>query len=281
MTTIANPHQDLIHDAVLDYHGKRLATCSSDKLVKIFALSQQQQQLQATLKGHEGPVWQLGWAHPKFGSILASCSYDGKVLIWKEEASQWSIVAQHSHAASVNSISWAPVEYGAQLLCSSSDGTCSIIEFISDGSTKVTSWDAHKVGVNAATWGPVMDNVKRVVTGGCDNLVKIWNFVDDKWSEEATLEAHTDWVRDVAWSSSLLNKSYIATASQDRTVLIWTKRKDGIWQKKLLDKFPDVCWRVSWSLSGNVLAVSGGDNKITLWKEDLSGEWSKSGEVEQ
>lgn len=28
---------------------------------------------------HEGPVWQVAWAHPKFGNILASCSYDRKV----------------------------------------------------------------------------------------------------------------------------------------------------------------------------------------------------------
>ena len=33
---------------------------------------------------HEGPVWQVAWAHPKFGSILASCSYDGTVIIWQE-----------------------------------------------------------------------------------------------------------------------------------------------------------------------------------------------------
>jgi WD40 repeat protein len=26
----------------------------------------------------------LAWAHPSFGSILASCSFDGKVFIWKE-----------------------------------------------------------------------------------------------------------------------------------------------------------------------------------------------------
>lgn len=29
---------------------------------------------------HEGPVWQVSWAHPKYGSILASCSYDRKVM---------------------------------------------------------------------------------------------------------------------------------------------------------------------------------------------------------
>ena len=33
---------------------------------------------------HEGPVWEVCWAHPKFGVILASCGYDRKVIIWKE-----------------------------------------------------------------------------------------------------------------------------------------------------------------------------------------------------
>jgi protein transport protein SEC13 len=30
-------------------------------------------------------VWQVAWAHPKFGSYLASGSYDGSVIVWKEE----------------------------------------------------------------------------------------------------------------------------------------------------------------------------------------------------
>lgn len=44
------------------------------------------------------------------------------------------------------------------------------------------------------------------------------------------------------------------------------------WQSTVLT-FDAVLWRVSWSLSGNVLAVSGGDNKVSLWKENLKGEW--------
>ena len=32
-------------------------------------------------------------------------------------------------------------------------------------------------------------------------------------------------------------------------------------------------WRVSWSVTGNVLAVSGGDNKVHLFKETPEGEW--------
>lgn len=44
------------------------------------------------------------------------------------------------------------------------------------------------------------------------------------------------------------------------------------WSFKEL-RFESVLWRVSWSLSGNVLAVSQGDNKVSLWKENLKGEW--------
>jgi len=64
-------------------------------------------------------------------------------------------------------------------------------------------------------------------------------------------------------------------------VLIWTKdTPTTLWVKTALDpsltasqntpstpgKFPDVVWHVSWSLAGNILAVSCGDGKVTLWK---------------
>jgi protein transport protein SEC13 len=46
---------------------------------------------------HEGPVWEVEWLHPKFGNILASCSYDRKVIIWKEEnQNQWQIIYQYN-----------------------------------------------------------------------------------------------------------------------------------------------------------------------------------------
>ena len=45
---------------------------------------------------HEGPVWQVAWAHPMFGNILASCSYDRKVLIWKETNGAWEKLYEHS-----------------------------------------------------------------------------------------------------------------------------------------------------------------------------------------
>jgi protein transport protein SEC13 len=107
---------------------------------------------------HNSPVWQVAWAHPKYGHILASCSFDGKVLIWKEQqggsaVGGWIKIKEHTlHTASgnpefvvffsmgrkliihffslpVNSVAWAPHELGAILACASSDGKVSVLTF--------------------------------------------------------------------------------------------------------------------------------------------------------
>lgn len=162
---------------------------------------------------HEGPVWQVSWSHPKFGSLLASCSYDGKVYIWKENNGAWSKIKDHSiHSASgtsldhrsflttmlVNSISWAPHEYGLILACASSDGKVSILSYqgsfhliqlmyIEDGTWELNTLNAHSIGVNTVSWAPsvvpgalfapTVTNTHaplRFASGGCDNTIKLW-----------------------------------------------------------------------------------------------------------
>ncbi|KAJ2364146.1 GTPase-activating protein S13, partial [Coemansia sp. RSA 2611] len=305
-------HEDMIHDAQLDYYGKRLATCSSDGSIRVFDVSNQQQKFLEALKGHSGPVWQVAWAHPKFGSVLASCSYDGTVLVWKETVGAgFSVIHKHDkHQASVNAISWAPHELGPVLLCGSSDGKTSLLTFTEEGVWEVQMIrSAHATGVNAVSWAPVIAAgavtqpdaaqsaglVRQFATGGCDNNVKIWAYSDEKKSYDViqTLDGHGDWVRDVAYAPNIgLPRTYLASCSQDKHVYIWTQDAPSPtsaaagsppeWKRQQLSEpFPDVVWRVSWSMSGNVLAVSCGDNRITLWKENLKGEWECISEVNE
>jgi protein transport protein SEC13 len=136
-------------------------------------------------------------AHPKFGTLLASSSYDGKVLIWREQppsvqspggSGSWGKVFDFSlHTASVNMVSWAPHESGCLLASASSDGHVSVLEF-RDNSWTHQSFHAHGMGVNAVSWAPAASpgslisanpgpgQLKRFATGGSDNAVKIWEY---------------------------------------------------------------------------------------------------------
>ncbi|EFX70073.1 hypothetical protein DAPPUDRAFT_61666, partial [Daphnia pulex] len=108
------------HDAQMDYYGCRLATCSSDRSVRIYDVKNGTQTLAVKLRGHEGLVWQIAWAYPKFWNILASCSYDHKVIIWKEMNGQWVKFYEYAnHDSSLNSVCWAPHDYGLILACGS------------------------------------------------------------------------------------------------------------------------------------------------------------------
>lgn len=40
--------------------------------------------LTANWKAHSGSVWKVTWAHPDFGQVLATCSFDRTAAVWEE-----------------------------------------------------------------------------------------------------------------------------------------------------------------------------------------------------
>ncbi|KAG2381886.1 hypothetical protein C9374_005678 [Naegleria lovaniensis] len=102
-------HNYYIHDLKYDFYGERIASCSSDHHIKVWdrvesttspntvipniitpststASSTTQKSWKCTYdwKAHNGSIWKVEWAHPEFGQVLASCSYDHTVSIWEE-----------------------------------------------------------------------------------------------------------------------------------------------------------------------------------------------------
>jgi protein transport protein SEC13 len=59
-------------------------------------------------------------------------------------------------------------------------------------------------------------------------------------------------------------------------VYAWTEGTDGEWSRKLVHDFaPHAVWKLSWSITGGILAVSDGSNATTLWKETVDGVWQQ------
>ncbi|KAI0040351.1 WD40 repeat-like protein [Auriscalpium vulgare] len=155
---IQNAHNDLVTDAAYDFYGLRLATCSLDQRIKVWQLDEHEGTWNATgdWKAHDAAVSKIAWAHPEFGSVIASSSFDRTVKIWEEtpadadqpqvngatasaSSSRWVERAVTADAkGSVRGVEFAPHRFGLKLATISSDNSLRTYECLEAPS--LTTW---------------------------------------------------------------------------------------------------------------------------------------------
>ncbi len=62
--------------------------------------------------------------------------------------------------------------------------------------------------------------------------------------------------------------------------IIWREKENGDWDMIHKINFPGVAWRVSWSITGSILAISTEENKVHLYKESLEGKWEEVKQID-
>jgi len=317
LNTIDTGHEDVINDAVLDFFGTTLATAANDGKIKLFDVRNGQQRQIQVFEDHTGPIWQIAWAHPSFGDVLASCSYDGDVILYKKDAASnaWQVFYKEKFPKATNSVCWAPVEHGLILAVACSNQNIYILSYKNGAWDKKVVESAHNMAAQAVSFAPGNSPSSlfaegaeqpaelRLVSGGDEAEAKIWKFdaAADAWSLEDTLEGHEDWIKDVAWAPNIgLPEEQIATCSTDYRVIIWSRNHlegasgnangeaDSLaeltkksWKPTVLPLFDVIISHVSWSLTGGILACSGGVDHVSLWKQDLSGSWQRINDVNE
>ncbi|RHY15626.1 hypothetical protein B5M09_002401 [Aphanomyces astaci] len=281
---VETEHTDMIYDMKIDYHSHRIATCSSDRTVRIYEAKQNTTTPNALVAvldvPCDGPVWRVAWSHPKF-NVLAASTQCGKVAFYRNKAptgapEAWGLLDVHqTRPSSINAIDFAPHEYGLVLAAASADGTVSLITMTQAGWVTTSSFQDNSVGCTSVSWAPFNSlggqGVRRVVVGGCDSIVKIWSLLDgaSAWQTTESLPTgHSDWVRDVAWAPNAgMPCNTIASGGDDRRVLIWSQvEAGGPWTVEQLGaSFRAPVYRLAWSVA--VLSVSAGEDSVTLWKQ--------------
>ena len=64
------------------------------------------------------------------------------------------------------------------------------------------------------------------------------------------------------WSYLPLRRICRPHLSQDRTVKMYEQTEDGWNLLPQVPKFEEAVWRLSWNVSGTILAITTGDNKV-------------------
>lgn len=163
---LSSLHSDYIHHVSFDNYGRRMATCSGDRIVRIWnlqggggpagaggvggqdgitaagtsttidgtgsaSLNGTSWVVAAQFQAHRGPVTHLSWSHAEFGSLVATCGSDYDVKVWEERGQHWVARTNLTDARKpVTTVEFAPRHLGLQLATTSADGTCRIYEAV-------------------------------------------------------------------------------------------------------------------------------------------------------
>nr|KAF6330951.1 SEH1 like nucleoporin [Myotis myotis] len=305
--SIAADHKDLIHDVSFDFHGRRMATCSSDQSVKVWDKSESGDwHCTASWKTHSGSVWRVTWAHPEFGQVLASCSFDRTAAVWEEIVGESNDKLRgQSHwvkrttlvdsRTSVTDVKFAPKHMGLMLATCSADGIVRIYE--APDVMNLSQWSLQheiscKLSCSCISWNPSSSRAHSpmIAVGSDDSSpnamakVQIFEYNENtrKYAKAETLMTVTDPVHDIAFAPNL-GRSYHILAIATKDVRIFTLKpvrkeltssggptKFEIHIVAQFDNHNSQVWRVSWNITGTVLASSGDDGCVRLWKESTA-----------
>ena len=75
---------------------------------------------------HSGSVWRVTWAHPEYGQVVATCSFDRTAAVWEEMVGETRMDGQNrswikraslvDSRTAVTDVKFAPKHMGLQLV---------------------------------------------------------------------------------------------------------------------------------------------------------------------
>jgi len=295
------PQYGTLHDLQFDTIGNRLATATSDRIVRIW--TSDQEQLLSELRGHKAPVLTLSWA-PSL-PLLASGAADGHVILWREfGVGEWKSVHEIHVAESLSVVTFCPAQYGCMLAIAGMDSLGVVTVLVRRGSAQAANehWSAHAFpahegGVASVSWsayvcpaalasGPAVSRAMprsacRLATCGVDGIAFVWSgdLKQESWrqEQELILPEQLGAVCDVAWRPNLgVPSSMLAMCTVKDAIVIWAQDFQGDeWRLRCSWMVQSDLRRLSWSKTGALLAASFGETGSLLYKEVPGGNWEQ------
>ena len=159
-------HEAAVYDVAFSPDGALLATCSTDKLAKLWDWKAETPAEKAKLEGHGDAVWGVAWSPD--GSTLATCSADRKIKLWNAEGKEQATLDGHKDWVSDVAFS----ADGKTLASASHDRTARLWDVA--GRREIISFGPHP----STCWSVALSPDGAVLAVGTHNSgVRLWKFM--------------------------------------------------------------------------------------------------------
>ena len=274
---------DYVHDVSYNFHGTRLAVCTSSQAISIWARDGGQLTESTRIKNaHSGPIWRLDWAHPEFGEVIASCSEDRTISVWSSQGGVWkkrATLTDSPHA--VTDVQFAPRAFGLKFAACTADGVVRVYE--ASDPLNLSVWEVEdfstvdkstgQAGCSALSWC-TSSEVERLGVVGQAGRLRIYER-KNRWVLIAEREATEGGapLKDCAWAPNLCRDSdWIATCGDAETVTVWALKENAVDRTASLVAVHTIncgvkpVWRCAWSITGDILSVAPECGTVQLWR---------------
>ena len=242
-----------IKQSLFNNNNDLVATCSGDKTVKIWNISNiSNWTLLRTYKDHNTTVYSLEWIN---ADTIASGSYDQTIRIWSISTGQTNIIINASSIV----FSLKLLNNGFYLASALSNGKIKINN-VNDNGNLISTLDGHTSNVRDLSL--ISDDLLASSSGYPDQTIRIWNLTTN--SAKFNLTGHANSV----YGLRLMSSDILASGSADNSTKLWNITSGSL-IRTLKNHTNYIYWSVdlinNYDNSQSVLVSGSMDQTIKIW----------------